>query len=112
MEDAGNAGNTAAIDEKTPPMLALFRSYTEKLRPLFRAGEEDDDREPIDADTLAETYASLAECAEMMDYDMAEMALDSLREYRLPEEDAKRVADIRSALVESDWDRVSSLCAR
>ena len=110
MEDAGNAKDTEQIAKKTPPMLALFRGYAKKLMPLFDASDADDDRSPIDGETLAETYAALAECAGMMDYDTAEMALDALKEYRLPEEDAKRVADIRAALVELDWDRVTALC--
>lgn len=109
MEDAGNAENAALIDEKTPELLELFRSYSGTLKPLFDAAQEDD-REMIDPDTLVSAYESLSECAEMMDYDMAEMALDSLQEYRLPPEDAKRVEDIRAALTELDWERVSALC--
>ncbi|MBO4915970.1 MAG: response regulator, partial [Oscillospiraceae bacterium] len=35
MEAAGNAGDAALIDEKTPELLELYRSYTEKLKPLF-----------------------------------------------------------------------------
>ncbi len=111
MEDAGNAGDAAAIDEKTPELLALYRSYLEKLEPLFDGGE-DESLPPVDADALAEAYAALAECAEMMDYDMAEMALDSLKGYRLPPEDAKRMDEIRAAAVDLDWERVAALAAR
>lgn len=88
-------------------LLELYRSYAAKLQPLFDSGE--DDRPGIDEKTLAEAYASLVECAGIMDYDTAEMVLDSLKDYRLPPEDAKRMEDIRSALVELDWERLAAL---
>jgi len=111
MEDAGNAGDTALIDEKTPALLEQYRGFTEKLAPLFDGGE-DESLPPVDEGALAEAYTALAECAEMMDYDMAEMALDSLKGFRLPPEDAKRVEGIRAAMTELDWDRVTELCKR
>ena len=111
LEDAGNAGDTAGIDEKTPMLLELLRGLSEKLDRL-RGGAAADDRPDIGADKLAEAFASLAECAEMMDYDMAESALNSLKAYRLPPEDAKRVDAIRAAAVDLDWERVAELCGR
>ena len=109
MEEAGNAGDSALIGEKTPELLELYRGYTEKLKPLFESDEEDT-RALIDEGTLASTYSAVAECAAMMDYDMTEAALDSLRDYRLPPEDKKRVEEIRTAMMELDWDRVAALC--
>ena len=87
----------------------MYRAFTEKLRPLFETAGEDT-RQAIDAGRLAETYAAIAECAAMMDYDMTEMALASLDKYRLPPEDEKRVEDIRAAMLELDWERVAALC--
>ncbi|MBE7009854.1 MAG: Hpt domain-containing protein, partial [Ruminococcaceae bacterium] len=109
MEEAGNAGDSALIGEKTPELLELYRGYTEKLKPLFESDEEDT-RALIDEGTLASTYSAVAECAAMMDYDMTEAALDSLKAYRLPPEDKKRVEEIRNAMMELDWERVAALC--
>ncbi len=111
LEAAGNAGDTALIDAKTPELLELYRSYTERLGPLFDNGGEDT-REPIDPEELAAAYEALAECAGMMDYDMTEMALASLDKYRLPPEDAERVEAIRTAMLELDWERVAALAKR
>ncbi|MBO4915610.1 MAG: hypothetical protein J5449_10430, partial [Oscillospiraceae bacterium] len=109
MEAAGNAGDAALIDEKTPELLELYRSYTEKLKPLFDSAE-DENLPLIGEDELKAVYAAITECAAMMDYDMTESALDSLGGYRLPPEDAKRMEDIRSAMLELDWERVTALC--
>ncbi len=110
LEAAGNAGDAALIGERTPELLALYRGFAEKLRPPASDAGAEDARPPVDGETLAEAYAALAECAGMMDYDMAETALDSLRGYRLPPEDAKRMDEIRAAAVELDWERVAALC--
>jgi len=111
MEAAGNAGDTAAIDANTPGLLELYRSFAEKLAPVFESGGED--ALPLaGSDELEPVYEALVECAGMMDYDMAEMALESLKGFRLPSEDMKRVEDIRSALLELDWERVAALCKR
>jgi len=109
MEEAGNAGDSALIGEKTPELLELYRSYIEKLKPLFESDEEDT-RALVDDGVLASTYDAIAECAAMMDYDMTEAALDSLKAYRLPPEDKKRVEEIRNAMMELDWERVAALC--
>ncbi|MBE7003162.1 MAG: DegV family EDD domain-containing protein [Ruminococcaceae bacterium] len=109
MEDAGKAGDTVSIDEKTPELLKLYRSYAEIFKPSFETGEEDA-RPPADEGMLAEAYAAISECAAMMDYDMTESVLASLDGYCLSPEDAKHVEDIRDAMMELDWERVAALC--
>ncbi|MBE7009133.1 MAG: DegV family EDD domain-containing protein [Ruminococcaceae bacterium] len=108
LEAAGKAADMAAIEENTPRLLARCRGYAEEFDALS-GGAGDDALPPIGKDALAEAYASLAECAGLMDYDMAEMVLDSLKRYRLPPEDADRVEQLRAALVDLDWDRVAAL---
>ncbi|MBE7003158.1 MAG: response regulator [Ruminococcaceae bacterium] len=108
MEAAGNAEDTALIDEKTPELLELYRAFAERLQAIFETGE-DENLPPADEGTLREAYAAITECAAMMDYDMTESVLDSLKGYRLPPEDAKRVENIRDAMMELDWERVAAL---
>jgi diguanylate cyclase (GGDEF)-like protein len=111
MEEAGGAGDTARIDAETPKLLELYHAFEEKLRPIFENGGEDG-RPMIDERALSDAYDAIAECAAMMDYDMTESAIDSLNEYRLPAEDAKRIGNIRNAMIELDWKRVTALCKR
>jgi hypothetical protein len=111
MEDAGNAEDIALIDRRTPELLAMYRGFSEKLSALFET-EAEDKRPLIDESVLAEAYASIEECAGMMDYDTTEMVLDSLKAYRLPPEDAERMDGIRAALVELDWERVAAMGKR
>ena len=111
LEDAGKAEDAALIDDKTPELLTLYRSYIDIFKPSFDSGEEDE-RPPVDEGALSAAYAAIGECAAMMDYDMTESALASLDGYRLPPEDAARIEDIRNAMLELDWERVAALCKR
>ena len=48
------------------------------------------DLPPVPPEVLADAYDSLSGFIDAMDYDLAEMVLTSMKEYSLPEEDAKR----------------------
>ena len=61
----------------------------------------DADKEPIDADMLEDAYVSIAEMAEMMDYDSVEMILNEVADYRLPKEDRARFKDMEKKLIEA-----------
>ena len=62
----------------------------------------------IDPADLLDAYSAIKETAENMDYDMTEDILKSLREYKLPAEDEKRISDIERMLNELDWDAIIS----
>ena len=47
--------------------------------------------------------------SEMMDYDTAMLAVDSVKEYRLPPEDEKRFARIRSKIARLDWEGIRNI---
>ena len=44
-----------------------------------------------------------------MDYDSVEMILGQLLEYRLPDEDAKKMKELEVMLKKLDWDGMESL---
>ena len=46
-----------------------------------------------------------------MDYDLSEMVLTSMKEYSLPEADAKRFKSLGEKLLDLDWDGMKALLA-
>lgn len=108
LEQAGKVGDTETIGAKTGQLLADYRHYREVLAPLF-ADDDAEDGELIPSAVLEDAYASLAEFAETMDVDMAEMVLVSMKEYRLPEEDEAIMRDISEALLALDWEKIMTL---
>ena len=112
MEKAGNAGDSALIEERTPGLLAMYRALADRLRPLI---EEDSgkgngtDRKPISEAELKDAYDALKEMSLGLDHDGFGFILDSLGEYRLPEEDLDRYNRLRSAARKFDWDQIGSI---
>ena len=108
LEEAGNRGNFVSIRENTGSLLQVYRGFEDALAPIFAAPADGaaDERPEADAATIADAYHSIGEFADQMDYDLVEMVLKSMDEYRLGEEDRERFKRIRSALSAIDWDTI------
>ena len=108
LENAGNKQDTDFIKDNTGKLMSEYEAYKEKLSRLKQqdAGE---DRQPIAEEELQDAYDALADSIAQMDYDAAEMVLDQCAEYRLPDEDAKRMDELRNMLKVLDWDGMESL---
>ncbi len=87
-------------------MLSGYRSYKEILKPIEGSS---DDLPDIPGDMLADSYAGLSEFARAMDYELARMVIDSVKEYRLPEEDEKRFKRLQTCLSQMDWDGIKAI---
>ncbi len=103
LEDAGNAEDMDYIRANTAELLSEYRKYIEILAPL---GQSAEDLPLIPEDMLADAYAGLSEFAEAMDFDLARMVIDSVKEYRLPDEDEKRFVRIQECLSQMDWEGI------
>jgi HPt (histidine-containing phosphotransfer) domain-containing protein len=106
LEDAGNEENIEYIKEHTAALLSGYRSYKEILKPIEGSS---DDLPDIPKDMLADAYAGLSEFAQAMDYELARMVIDSVKEYRLPEEDEKRFKRLQTCLSQMDWDGIKAI---
>ena len=106
LEEAGNENNTGYIKENTAELLSLYRSY-EKI--LSSVSEKSEDLPDVPADMLADAYGGLSEFAQIQDYELARMVVDSLKEYRLPESDEERFKRIDSKLAQMDWDGIREI---
>ena len=111
LEDAGNSGYINEIQQDTEPLLKLYRSYVGKLQPLikFDTDNENDDKPLIDEAELAEAFGAMKDIAASFDYDSLMFVFQSLDEYRLPNEEAKRYRKIKEAASNLDWEKVNNL---
>ncbi len=106
LEDAGKEENTGYIRENTDELLRQYRSYVDILSPI---AADDDDLPEIPPEVLSDAYAGLAEFAGDMDYELARMVMQSVKEYKLPPEDKKRFDEISEKLSQLDWDGIKSI---
>jgi HPt (histidine-containing phosphotransfer) domain-containing protein len=108
LENAGNSGDQKYIDEHEEELMTAYGSLVKKLSPLSEE-DEPESGEEIDPGELSEGYGALKELSENMDYDGAEMVLEELSAYRLPEADREKVKELKRLLKLLDWDRFTEL---
>ena len=109
QEDAGNSNYIEEIKLNHKPLMELYLSYAEKLKPLIKVEENDSDKPLIDDAELEEAFAAMKDIAKSFDYDSLEFIFQSLDEYRLPEDKAETYKKIKSAADKLDWEKIAEL---
>ena len=109
LEDAGNNGYLEEIAQDTPGLLSLYRTYLDRLAPLCGTEQDDAEKPPIRSEELAEAYDTLRDVVGSFDYDSLKFVVDSLGQYRLPEDERERCRAIAEAAAVPDWDRLKDL---
>ena len=108
MEDAGNNGDMDFINTNIDRLMNDYLAFKEKLQKL-KTGKDDDGKEEISKEDLKDAYEALSEVVPQMDYDAVEMIIENLKQYRLPKEDADRIASIEKMMKTLDWDSMEQL---
>ncbi len=111
LEDAGNSGYINEICESTDGMLELYISFANKLAPLIKTEDDNSDKPLIDSDSLAEAYETLNEAAAEFDFDTAMFVLESLEDYRIPDDKRENFLQIKTAASKPDWEELKRLLA-
>ena len=106
MEMAGKERETGYITAHHEALMNEYRTIIDALTPELGVA---DDRPDIPADMLKDAYAGLSEFAEAMDYELAKMVTDSVKEYRLPEDDSERFVRLGECLSRLDWDGIKEI---
>ena len=109
LEDAGNAGYIDEIMKDTKPLLELYRSYIEKLKPLIETEEDNSNKPLIDEVELAEAFEAMKDAAATFDYDSMMFIFQSLDEYKLPENKIEPYKQIKEAAAKLDWETINNL---
>ena len=109
MENAGNDGDTAALEKDMDELIANYRALAKALSPLKDKQETDESLPLIPKEKLNEAYDAIRELSGMFDNESISFVLDSLSGYRIPEPEDERVNALKNAVSRFDWDKVNSL---
>ena len=102
LESCGNNKKLEEISDKTPELLNLYRSYIQRMQPLF---EEDDSGKPaISKEELEGAFSSIREFVEASYYDSADDIMTMLEEYSIPKEYRNKYHDVKRLLAAVDRD--------
>ena len=111
LEKAGGDNDTKFIEDNTQKLLDDYTAFAAKLARINETTDQGD-KPPIPEDELNDAYEALRELVPEMDYDSVEMILNNLKEYSLPEQDAKKMSDIGKMLKTLDWDSMAQALSR
>ncbi len=103
LEMAGKKSDTEYITGHHDSLMSYYKTVWEALTPIF--GKQDD-LPDIPEDMLADAYGGLSEFVQAKDFELARMVMDSIKEYKLPEEDEERFGRIGACLSQMDWDGI------
>ncbi len=103
LEECGNTENLSEIEEKTPELLALFRSYKEHLAAAGEA-DEDDDKPEIPEDELDGAFSDMKELLEAYDFDTADGIMKMLSDYRIPDGRRDKYNKVKELMASVDRD--------
>ena len=106
LEMAGKNNDTTYIIANHDTMMNEYRAIRDELAPMLGKHE---DLPEIPQDMLADAYAGLAEFSQSMDYELAKMVTDSVKEYKLPPEDEERFERLQIKLSRLDWDGIKEI---
>ncbi|MBO6109212.1 MAG: response regulator, partial [Eubacterium sp.] len=108
LEDAGHENNIDRIKSETDDFLRSYEAFKSLIAPIApELTEAEDDREEAPETMIEDAYNSLREFASAQDYDLTEMVLNSMKEYRLPEVHEEKMKQIEKLMYELRWDDIN-----
>ena len=102
LENAGNHEDIGFIDENTGDLIEIYTSFRDKLSGLEEK-EDDSEKEPISDEDLIEACEMLEGAIPQRDYDLVEIVMDKLKEYKLPDDLTKKFAEFGRLVDAIDW---------
>jgi len=111
LEKAGDEGDTETLDRELADFISKYRKLAKDLEPLNERNDlsETDNRPLITADKLDESYKAISEFYESFDFDSVVDVAESLKEYRIPESEAKKVNAIIKAVDNYDYEMIPKI---
>jgi signal transduction histidine kinase/CheY-like chemotaxis protein/HPt (histidine-containing phosphotransfer) domain-containing protein len=111
LEKAGDSGDTDTLEREIGDLLAQYRELVKELEPLndIEDGETEDDRPLISEKDMKEAYTALEEFCASFDYDSVVNIVESLENYRFPEEEATRFDAVKKAVDNFDYDLIPGI---
>ena len=114
LENAGKAGDAETVGAGIGELLERCRRLGQQLSPLCGDREEtadDDSLPPISHDELYEAYELIKEANSMFQLENINEIADSLKGYRIPDEEKERVKAVIKAVEDLEYDRLTEILA-
>jgi CheY-like chemotaxis protein len=83
LEMYGNAQNLAALEEKTGPVLAMYRSLKSLLRPYVEDNESS--KKEVSSDDWITVLEQMHQCVEQFDMDGVDHAMETMDTFQTPD---------------------------
>jgi len=112
--DEAKIGDEEAISliaQNTEPLLALYKSYLQKLAPLFGKTPQENSLPEINQEKLEEALSALKEVVSVYDFDSADAIMEELAKYSIPADFAEKYKAIKKAVQSVDQNEIMTLLA-
>lgn len=102
LEECGNNEDDVAIQERTPQLLDLYRSYKDKL--AAAGGGQDEDLPEIPVEELISAFGDMKELIDAYDFDTADSIMEMLSQYSIPQEYKEKYGRVKELISAVDRD--------
>ena len=116
LEQAGNAGDAATIQQGTPRLFELYAECEDMLKPVLpataaasNAADGGNAKEPMTAEELQEVYETFKELAATFDYDSVQFVLEDLAGKEPPASEKEHYEAVCKAAKKPDWMELQKL---
>lgn len=112
LEKAGDSEDLEKLGRELPGLIEEYRKLASSLEPLNAEEEQDageDTRPLISGEHLSETYAALSKSCAAFDFDSVARLAESLRAYRMPDNEATRYDMLMKAVDNFDYDLIPGI---
>lgn len=107
LEKLGNAEDVTALEEKTPAVLAHYRSYKPILKPYASASQQD--KSAASNEEIIAALKQIASAIDAFDLDGADEGMKQLEGYALPEQLEEQMDRLRALVADVAMEDVMNL---
>lgn len=105
LEKCGDKNQLNEINQKTPELLELYKSYEEKLKNAVGENLQNQNQQTKNQISLSEykdALSNLKECIEAFDFDTADQIVSMLDEYEIPADEKNHFEEIKKQIAKVD----------
>ena len=103
----GNAQNLAALEEKTGPMLAMYRSLKSLLRPYVEDNESS--KKEVSSDDWITVLEQMHQCVEQFDMDGVDHAMETMDTFQTPDKLKDLMEQLRVCVADVEMEEIMKL---
>lgn len=107
LEQLGNAEDKKTLEQKTPDVLSLYRSYKPILEPFAKLKEKD--KEEVSVELMIDDLQALRDAMDCFDLDGADVAMHRLEGYLFPENCQYKIEELSAYVADVAMEEVMNL---